>query len=83
MSVMSLTPRPNFTPLARQRWDSIPGDIRQRLLSDVLCTRCSGTTTMTSFGGLIKNDHLVLSGKCSKCHGNVARVIGAKESTHP
>lgn len=77
MRAMSLSPRPNFTPLARQRWNSIPDGIRQLLLSNVWCTRCSGETTMTSFGGVIKNDHLVLSGKCSTCHGEVARVIEA------
>lgn len=74
---MSLTPRPNFTPLARRRWDSIPDGVRQSLLADVHCTRCCCTTTMTSFGGLIKNDQLVLSGKCSKCRGDLARVIEA------
>lgn len=25
---------PDFTPPARQRWDSIPADIRQRLLAN-------------------------------------------------
>jgi hypothetical protein len=28
---------PNFTNPARQRWESIPADIRQRLLSNVWC----------------------------------------------
>lgn len=38
---------------------------------------------MTSFGGVIKNDHLVLSGKCSTCHGEVARVIEANLGARP
>ena len=28
---------PSFTKPARQRWESIPADIRKRLLSDVWC----------------------------------------------
>ena len=28
---------PNFTNRARQRWESIPADIRKRLLSNVWC----------------------------------------------
>lgn len=74
---MSLNPRPNFTPLARQRWDSIPEDIRRQLLSNVWCARCSGETAMTRFGGVLKRGHLVLSGKCTACHSDVARVIEA------
>lgn len=30
---------PTFTKPARQRWESIPADIRQRLLSNVWCGR--------------------------------------------
>jgi hypothetical protein len=31
---------PTFTKSARQRWESIPADIRQRLLSNVWCGQC-------------------------------------------
>lgn len=31
---------PSFTKPARQRWESIPADIRQRLLSNVWCGQC-------------------------------------------
>ena len=34
MAVESL---PDFTPPARQRWESIPSDIRHRLLANVWC----------------------------------------------
>lgn len=39
---------PNFTKPARQRWESIPADIRQRLLSNVWCGHCSHETTITN-----------------------------------
>lgn len=72
MSVASL---PDFTPPARQRWESIPADIRQRLLANVWCAQCRLETTITNFSGAIKGGDLLLVGKCAECHGDVARVI--------
>ncbi len=66
---------PNFTRLARQRWESIPADIRQRLLSNVWCGQCRHEVTITNFSGTIKNGNLLLVGKCAECHGDVARLI--------
>ncbi len=72
MAVESL---PNFTHTARQRWESIPADIRQRLLTNVWCGQCRHEVTITNFTGTIKGGNLLLVGKCAGCHGNVARVI--------
>ena len=44
---------PTFTQPARQRWESIPADIRQRLLSNVWCGHCSHETTITNFSGTL------------------------------
>ena len=66
---------PNFTNLARQRWESIPADIRQRLLSNVWCAHCSHKTTITNFTGTLKGGDLLLVGQCPECQGEVARVI--------
>ena len=66
---------PIFTKPARQRWESIPADIRQRLLSNVWCGQCRHETTITNFSGTIKGGDLLLVGKCAECHGDVARVI--------
>ncbi len=66
---------PNFIPSARQRWESIPADIRQRLRSNVWCGHCSHETTITNFSGAIKGRDLLLRGKCAECHSDVARVI--------
>jgi hypothetical protein len=65
----------HFTKPARQRWESIPADIRQRLLSNVWCGQCCHETTITNFSGTLKGGDLLLVGKCAECHGDVARVI--------
>ena len=66
---------PTFTEPARQRWEAIPADIRQRLLSNVWCGCCRHEVTITNFSGTIKGRDLLLVGKCAECHGDVARVI--------
>ena len=68
---------PTFTKPARQRWESIPADIRRRLLSNVWCGHCRHETTITDFSGAIKGGDLLLVGKCTECLGDVARVIEA------
>lgn len=72
MAVESL---PSFTRLARQRWDSIPANIRQRLLANVWCVHCRHEVTITHFSGTIKVGDLLLVGKCAECQSDVARVI--------
>jgi len=44
---MTIESLPTFTKLARQRWEAIPADIRQRLLSNVWCGQCRYETTIT------------------------------------
>lgn len=66
---------PNFTNRARQRWESIPADIRKRLLSNVWCGHCNHETTITNFTGTIKGGGLLLVGQCAECRNEVARVI--------
>lgn len=66
---------PTFTKPARERWESIPADIRQRLLSNVWCGHCRFETTITNFSGAIKGGDLLLVGKCAECRSDVARVI--------
>ena len=72
MAVESL---PNFTHPARQRWESIPAEIRQRLLANVWCGHCRHEVTISNFTGTVKRGDLLLVGKCSECNGDVARVI--------
>lgn len=72
---MAIENLPDFTRSARQRWESIPADIRQRLLAKVWCGQCRHEVTITNFTGAIKSGNLLLVGKCAECHGDVARVI--------
>jgi hypothetical protein len=72
MSVESL---PAFTRPARQRWESIPADIRQYLLANVWCGRCRHEVTITNFSAKLEGGDLLLIGKCAECRGDVARVI--------
>lgn len=72
---MAIELRPNFTRPARQRWESIPTNIRQRLLANVWCGHCRHEVTITNFSGTIKGGDLLLVGKCAECHDHVARVI--------
>lgn len=72
---MAIESLPTFTQPARQRWETIPVDIRQRLLSNVWCGLCRHETTITNVNGAIKGGDLLLVGKCAECHGDVARVI--------
>ena len=66
---------PTFTKPARQRWESIPANIHQRLLSNVWCGQCRHETTITNFSCTIKGGDLLLVGQCAECRSDVARVI--------
>ena len=72
---MTIESMPTFTEPARQRWETIPADIRQRLLSNVWCGQCRFETTITNFSGTIKGGDLLLVGTCAECRSDVARVI--------
>jgi DNA-binding phage protein len=66
---------PTFTKPARQRWESIPAHVRQRLLSNVCCGHCGHEVTITDFSGTMKGRDLLLVGRCADCRSEVARVI--------
>jgi len=72
---MTIESLPKITRPARRRWEAIPADVRRRLLSNVWCGRCRHEVTISNFSGSIKDGDLLLEGKCSECHGDVARVI--------
>lgn len=72
---MTIESLPNFTRPARHSWESIPADIRQRLLANVWSGQCRHGVTITHFTGTINGGNLLLVGKCAKCHGDMARVI--------
>ena len=72
---MAIESLPTFTKPARQRWESIPVDIRQRLLPNVRCGQCRHETTITNFSGTIKGGDLLLVGQCAERRSDVSWVI--------
>ncbi len=66
---------PTLTRAGRQRWESIPAHVRQRLLSNVWCGHCGHEVTITDFSGTMKGRDLLLVGRCADCRSEVARVI--------
>jgi hypothetical protein len=71
---------PKFTPPAAKLWEGIPPDTRKKLLSNIWCGDCRHEVAITKFSGAVKAGDLLLVGKCSECHGDVARLIELKGS---
>jgi hypothetical protein len=74
---MNIESLPDFTAPARERWESIPDNLRQLLLNNVWCVTCRRGVKITNFVGSTLDRGLLLRGKCAVCHGDVARVIEA------
>lgn len=65
----------NLTPQAKKRWQEIPADIRLKILNNVWCAQCSEVTGIGKVSGKVESGMLVLRGVCTRCGGDVARVI--------
>ncbi|ADL54777.1 hypothetical protein [Gallionella capsiferriformans] len=72
---MNVETLPKFTPPAAKLYAAIPADIRKQLLSNVWCGVCRHEVMISNFSGAVRSGDLLLVGKCSECHGDVARVI--------
>jgi hypothetical protein len=72
---MTIESIPKFTTPASKLWATILIETKKQLLSNVWCGKCRHEITITNFSGAIKAGDLLLVGKCSECHGDVARVI--------
>lgn len=75
MTIESIT---KFTAPAAKLWASIHSDTQKHLLSNVWCGKCRHEVTITNFTGAVRSGDLLLVGKCSECHGDVASVIEMK-----
>jgi hypothetical protein len=64
-----------FTPKAKRIWESIPRDIRLKILNNVWCVQCKDMTGIGNLTGKVEKGMLVLRGVCTRCGGEVARVI--------
>jgi hypothetical protein len=65
----------NFTPQAKNIWRAVPGDIQLKILNTVWCIRCRNMTAISNICGKVDSGMLVLRGECTRCGGEVARVI--------
>ncbi len=65
----------NFTAQAKAHWDCIPEEYRQKLLSNVYCTHCRDSVTITNYTGTVRGGDLLLVGLCAVCRTDVARVV--------
>ena len=65
----------SFTPKAKKIWETIAGDIQIKILNNVWCVNCRKESSMGNLTGKIESGMLVLRGTCTKCGGDVARVI--------
>ncbi len=72
---MSIETFPTFTAPAREFWSAIPEEARKRIIANVWCGKCGGSTTITNFSGTIRRGDLLLVGKCAVCHKDVARLV--------
>lgn len=75
---MNIESLPEFTKPAAALWAALPSSSKIIILSDVWCGHCRHGVTITNFTGAVKSGDLLLVGKCSECHGDVARVIESK-----
>ena len=75
MTTESIT---KLTAPAAKLWASITSDTQNHLLSNVWCGKCRHEVTITNFTGAVRSGDLLLVGKCSECHGDVASVIEIK-----
>ncbi len=65
----------NFTPQAKNIWRAVPGNIQLKILNTVWCIRCRNMTAISNARGKVDAGMLVLRGECTRCGGEVARVI--------
>lgn len=72
---MSIESIPKFTVPAASLWGAIPAGQRKMLLANVWCVKCRHSVTIVNFSGAVKAGDLLLVGKCSECHCDVARLV--------
>lgn len=72
---MTVSKLPKFTTRARDLWDSIPGELRSELLSNVYCGACKDAVRIVDFKGTVYKGRLYLEGNCAVCGSEVARLI--------
>jgi len=68
--------KPTFTEEAEKAWNAIPAHVQTKLLSNVWCGHCSGTTTIVKYRGkIVGRGDLPFEGQCRKFGSSVARLM--------
>jgi hypothetical protein len=60
---------------SKKIWEAITGNIQIKILNNVWCVQCRKESSIGNLTGKIESGMLVLRGSCTKCGGDVARVI--------
>ena len=67
---------PKFTEdPAIKLWATVPDEGKRLILANVWCSTCRQAVTLADYTGSVVGGDLLLSGFCSECNGNVARVV--------
>lgn len=64
-----------WTAEAKEAWEIIPLEIREKILKNVWCSNCRKMTTISDFEGRMEGESLILTGSCLRCGAKVARVL--------
>ncbi len=64
-----------FSEDAWQLWESISPEIQRKITANVWCSFCHQAVEIKDYGGRVEGLSIVLTGRCKKCDGPVARVI--------
>jgi hypothetical protein len=72
---MTIESLPDFSGPAGQRWESIPADIRQRLLTNVWCSQCRHAVTIINFNVTMSGSDLLLVGKCTQKDSQIEELL--------
>ena len=73
--IIKIPNRNLFSAPALKRWDKIPSSIQAKLLGNIWCGACSKAVYILVESGRIKNNDLILTGRCADCGGRVGRLI--------
>ncbi len=65
----------NQTPGAKKFWETIPQNIRIKLLNNVYCVNCKKTRSVGNAKMNIEKGDLIIKGICTTCGGDVCRLI--------
>jgi hypothetical protein len=60
---------------ALQKWNKRDKSIRDKILANVYCGGCRGSTIIVDYEIVLDRLGVVLRGKCRTCNGNVARFV--------